>query len=57
MVKVLENKYPLGTLPNQRTAGRYMDEILKSNIDLLAFEFVVWTLMKEALNGKGFDQH
>lgn len=24
---------------------------------LSAFEFVVWTLMKEALNGKGFDQH
>jgi len=36
MVKVLEKKYPLGSLPNQKTAGRYMDNFEKCNIDILA---------------------
>ncbi len=35
-MKILEDKYPLGSLPGQKTPGRYIDKILKENIDLLA---------------------
>ncbi len=35
-MKILENKYPLGSLPGQKTPGRYIDGTLKQNIDLLA---------------------
>lgn len=35
-MKILEKKYPLGSLPGQKTAGRYIDGTLKENIDLLA---------------------
>lgn len=35
-MKILEDKYPLGSLPGQKTPGRYIDGILKGNIDLLA---------------------
>lgn len=40
MTKVLIDKYPLGTLPDQRTPGRYMDDFLRSNIDVLAKNIV-----------------
>lgn len=40
MTKVLIDKYPLGTLPNQKTAGRYIDDILKANLDVLAEKIV-----------------
>ena len=35
-MKILEKKYPLGSLPGQRTAGRYIDETLYENIKILA---------------------
>lgn len=35
-MKILEDKYPLGSIPGQRTPGRYIDETLKKNIDILA---------------------
>lgn len=36
MVKVLEEKYPMGSIKGQQTPGRYMDGFLKANIDILA---------------------
>jgi len=39
-MKILENKYPLGSLPGQKTPGRYIDGTLKENIDLLAKNIV-----------------
>lgn len=35
-MKILENKYPLGSLPGLKTPGRYIDGILHENIKLLA---------------------
>ena len=35
-MKILEDRYPMGSLPGQKTPGRYIDGILKNNIDLLA---------------------
>jgi hypothetical protein len=35
-MKILEDKYPMGTLQGQRTAGRYMDGTLHENIKILA---------------------
>ena len=35
-MKILIDKYPLGTIPGQRTPGRYIDGTLKQNIDILA---------------------
>ena len=35
-MKILEDKYPIGSLPGQKTPGRYIDGILKENIDILA---------------------
>lgn len=40
MTKVMLDRYPMGSLPNQKTPGRYMDENLKSNIDLLVKHIV-----------------
>lgn len=35
-MKILENKYPLGSIPGQRTPGRYIDGALHENIKILA---------------------
>ena len=35
-MKILESKYPLGSLPGQKTTGRYVDKILKENVSILA---------------------
>jgi hypothetical protein len=35
-MKILEEKYPLGSLPNQKTAGRYIDEMYYENLKILA---------------------
>ncbi|MHA1201354.1 MAG: hypothetical protein ACTSQ4_02380 [Candidatus Heimdallarchaeaceae archaeon] len=35
-MKILEDRYPLGSLPNQKTSGRYIDGILHQNIKYLA---------------------
>lgn len=35
-MKILEDKYPKGTLHGQRTAGRYIDENLYENLKILA---------------------
>jgi len=35
-MKILEEKYPMGSLPGQKTPGRYIDGILKQNLDILA---------------------
>ena len=35
-MKILEKKYPLGSLPKQKTPGRYIDGFLKQNTDILA---------------------
>jgi hypothetical protein len=40
MSKVLLEKYPLGSFNYQKTAGRYFDEALKSNIDIMAKNIV-----------------
>ncbi len=39
-MKILEDKYPIGSFPGQKTAGRYIDGILKENIDILAKNIV-----------------
>ncbi len=39
-MKILESKYPLGSLPGQKTAGRYIDGILYDNIKILAKNIV-----------------
>ena len=39
-MKILEKKYPLGTLPGQKTPGRYIDGILHQNIKILAKNIV-----------------
>ena len=35
-MKILENRYPLGSLKGQKTPGRYIDGTLHQNIKLLA---------------------
>lgn len=35
-MKILEDKYPLGSLPGQKTAGRYIDESYYENLKVLA---------------------
>ena len=35
-MKILQDKYPMGTLQGQRTAGRYIDETLYENLKILA---------------------
>lgn len=35
-MKILEERYPLGTIPKQQTPGRYINETLNKNIKLLA---------------------
>lgn len=35
-MKILEKKYPLGSLPGQKTDGRYIDGILHDNLNILA---------------------
>jgi hypothetical protein len=35
-MKILENKYPLGSIPGQKTAGRYIDETLYENLKPLS---------------------
>lgn len=35
-MKILEAKYPLGSLPRQQSAGRYCDKNLHDNLDILA---------------------
>ncbi len=35
-MKILEKRYPLGTIPKQQTDGRYVNETLHQNIKLLA---------------------
>lgn len=35
-MKILEQKYPLGSLPGNKTAGRYIDEMLYENLKVLA---------------------
>lgn len=40
MVKVLEHKYPMGSFPRQESPGRYMNEHLKANIDVMAEKIV-----------------
>jgi len=40
MAKYCINKYPKGSLPNQRTAGRYIDGYLYNNIEILARNIV-----------------
>jgi len=39
-MKVLLKKYPKGTIPNQQTDGRYVDETLYKNIEILAKNIV-----------------
>lgn len=39
-MKILEDKYPKGTLPNQKTDGRYVDETLYANFEILAQNIV-----------------
>lgn len=39
-MKILENKYPMGTIPGQRSAGRYIDGTLYDNIKILAKNIV-----------------
>ncbi len=39
-MKILEDKYPLGSLPGQKTPGRYIDGILHQNISILAKNIV-----------------
>jgi hypothetical protein len=39
-MKILEDKYPMGTIPGQKTAGRYVDGILHENIKFLAKNIV-----------------
>lgn len=39
-MKILIEKYPLGTIPGQRTPGRYIDEILYENIKPLAKKII-----------------
>jgi DNA-binding transcriptional regulator YiaG len=39
-MKYCIDKYPLGSLPNQKTAGRYMDGYLHENIKILAKKIV-----------------
>lgn len=39
-MKILEDKYPLGTLPGQKTPGRYFDETLYDNIKICAEKIV-----------------
>jgi hypothetical protein len=35
-MKILLKKYPMGSLPNQKTAGKYIDEYLYDNLKVLA---------------------
>jgi hypothetical protein len=35
-MKILESKYPMGSLKGQKTAGRYIDETLYENLKILA---------------------
>ena len=35
-MKILKEKYPKGTIPGQRTDGRYMDGILYENLKIIA---------------------
>lgn len=35
-MKILLDKYPMGSLPNQKTAGRYIDEYLYDNMKILS---------------------
>ena len=35
-MKILEAKYPMGTLPYQKSPGRYIDDKLYSNLQILA---------------------
>lgn len=35
-MKILEEKYPLGSIPRQRTAGRYIDGTLYENLKVIA---------------------
>lgn len=35
-MKILLDKYPMGSLPNQKSAGRYIDDILYENLKILA---------------------
>lgn len=35
-MKILEQRYPLGSLPGQKTAGRYIDEAYYENLKVLA---------------------
>jgi hypothetical protein len=35
-MKILTDKYPMGSLPNQHTAGRYIDETYYENLKILA---------------------
>lgn len=39
-MKILEEKYPKGSLPGQKTAGRYVDGYLYENMDLLSKKIV-----------------
>lgn len=39
-MKILEQRYPKGAIPNQKTAGRYIDETLYQNIKILAKNIV-----------------
>lgn len=39
-MKILENKYPKGSLPNQKTDGRYVDETLYENLKIAAKNIV-----------------
>lgn len=35
-MKILEKRYPLGTIPKQQTDGRYINKTLEANLDILA---------------------
>lgn len=39
-MKILEKRYPMGTIPKQQTDGRYINETLNQNIKLLAKNIV-----------------
>lgn len=39
-MKILESKYPMGSIKGQRSAGRYIDQTLHENIDILAKNIV-----------------
>jgi len=54
MVKVCEKDFPMGSYKKQKTAGLYMDGILKDNLDILAEKIVDDQMFVILITGSGF---